>query len=64
MHCHNDKDTKDILDELEKGVGFVACNAHRSSACCARRCVGRSDAGGALGRLPAAERGTSGLLNP
>ena len=58
--CRNFDDTKAILDELEQGVGFVACNTlvigllHEALVA-----QGRA----ALARLPAAERGTSALID-
>jgi tetratricopeptide (TPR) repeat protein len=58
--CLKPEDTKAILDELAQGVGFVACNTlvigllREALAAQARE---------ALARLPAAERGTSALIN-
>ena len=57
--CCNPEDTKAILDELEQGVGFVACNTLvlgllREALVAQARAV--------LARLPVAERGTSVLL--
>eukprot|EP00964_Phaeocystis_antarctica_P040705 scaffold23278_cov59-Phaeocystis_antarctica.AAC.2 len=58
--CRNAEDTKAILGELEQGVGFVACN---SQVIGLLREALVAQARAALGRLPAAERGTSGLTN-
>eukprot|EP00964_Phaeocystis_antarctica_P149180 scaffold116220_cov54-Phaeocystis_antarctica.AAC.1 len=58
--CRNPDDTKAILDELEQDVGLVECN---------KLVIGLlrealvAQARAALGRLPAAERGTSALIN-
>jgi hypothetical protein len=57
--CRKDKDTKAILDELEQGVGFVACNTQVIGLL---REALVAQARAALVRLPAAERGTSLLL--
>ena len=57
--CRNKEDTKAILAELEKDVGFVECNklvVGLLNGALAEQ--GRL----ALGRLPAAERGTSKLI--
>jgi hypothetical protein len=58
--CRNEKDTKAILDELEQGVGFVACNTLVIGLL---REALVAQARAALERLPAAERGTSVLIN-
>ena len=58
--CRNAKDKADILDELEKGVGFDKCNT-LVVGLLREALVAQGRA--ALGRLPAAERGTSVLLN-
>ena len=58
--CRNEKDTKAILDELEQGVGFVACNTLVIGLL---REALVAQARAALERLPAAERGTSALIN-
>ena len=57
--CRNAKDKAYILDELEKGVGFDECNA-QVLRLLREALVAQGRA--ALGRLPAAERGGSGLL--
>jgi tetratricopeptide (TPR) repeat protein len=57
--CRNEKDTKAILDELEQGVGFVACNTLVLGLL---REALVAQARAALERLPAAERGTSALI--
>ena len=57
--CLKPKDTKAILDELERGVGFVACNT-LVIGLLRETLVAQGRA--ALARLPAAERGTSALL--
>jgi tetratricopeptide (TPR) repeat protein len=57
--CRNKKDTKAILDELEQGVGFAACNTLVVGLL---REALVAQARAALERLPAAERGTSVLL--
>ena len=56
--CRNPEDTKAILDELEQGVGFVACNT-LVIGLLREALVTQGRA--ALARLPAAERGTSAL---
>ena len=58
--CRNPKDTEGILDELEQGVGFVKCNTLVIGLL---REALVAQAREALGRLPAAERGTSALIN-
>jgi tetratricopeptide (TPR) repeat protein len=58
--CRNETDTKAILDELELGVGFVACNTLVLGLL---REALVAQARAALERLPAAERGTSVLIN-
>ena len=58
--CRDEKDTKAILDELERGVGFVACNTQVIGLL---REALVAQARAALERLPAAERGTSRLIN-
>eukprot|EP00964_Phaeocystis_antarctica_P083589 scaffold52583_cov58-Phaeocystis_antarctica.AAC.3 len=57
--CRNPEDTKAILDELEKGVGFVACNTLVIGLL---REALVAQARAALARLLAAKRGTSALL--
>ena len=57
--CRNAEDTKAILDELEQGVGFVACNTQVIGLL---REALVAQARAALVRLPEAERGTSVLL--
>ena len=54
------EDTKVILGELEQGVGFVECNTLVIGLL---REALVAQARAALARLPAAERGTSTLLN-
>ena len=58
--CRKEKDTKAILDELEQGVGFAACNTQVIGLL---REALVAQAWAALGRLPAAERGTSWQIN-
>jgi len=58
--CRDEKDTKAILDELERGVGFVACNTQVIGLL---REALVAQARAALERLPAAERGASVLIN-
>jgi tetratricopeptide (TPR) repeat protein len=58
--CRNEEDTKAILDELEQGVGFVACNTLVIGLL---REALVAQARAALKRLPTAERGTSALLS-
>ena len=58
--CLKEKDRKAILDELEQDVGFVACNTLVIGLL---REALVAQARAALARLPAAERGTSVLLN-
>ena len=58
--CLKEEDHKAILDELERGVGFVACNTLVIGLL---REALVAQARAALARLPAAERGTSVLLN-
>jgi tetratricopeptide (TPR) repeat protein len=58
--CLKEKDRKAIRDELEQGVGFVACNT-LVLGLLREALVAQAQA--ALARLPAAKRGTSVLLN-
>ena len=58
--CRNPADTRAILDELEKRVGFAACNAQIVGVL-REALVARGRA--ALARLPAAERGRSVLAS-
>jgi tetratricopeptide (TPR) repeat protein len=58
--CRNEKDTMAILDELEQGVGFVACNTQVIGLL---REALVAQARAALGRLLTAKRGTSALIN-
>ena len=58
--CRNAEDTEAILGELEQGVGFVACNTQVIGLL--REALG-AQARAALARLPAAQRGTSTLIN-
>ena len=58
--CRNAADTRAILDELEKRVGFAACNTQIVSVL-RETLVARGRA--ALARLPAAERGRSVLAS-
>ena len=58
--CRKEEDTKAILGELERDVGFVACNT-LVLGLLREALVAQAQA--ALARLPAAERGTSVLLN-
>ena len=58
--CRNPADTRAILDELEKRVGFAACNTQIVGVL-REALVARGRA--ALARLPAAERGRSVLAS-
>ena len=58
--CRNPADTRAILDELEKHVGFAACNTQIVGVL-REALVARGRA--ALARLPEGERGTSVLLS-